>query len=329
MQKGLMLLLAVLTALAFSALAGAAGSGPSTLTFDDPAGDSSGGPDITNIKVDGDAASGTITFTVTASGLPLTAADGSQREVDLWLNTDRNDSTGSPSGNEYDIYFWTASTDPTQWSWDIEHWAGTGWAEVAETPTMHAGSNGNQFALQLSTADLGGATSFSLYAIAASFDASGSVLGKDFAPDSGSWAYDIAGPTRSVVAMEMPTIGKPALVPARPTAGKRVTVSFPVTASQPGKPAGPLTTGTVVGTASIAGKAVAHTTSFHDGVAKVSFLVPKTAKGKTAKVGVRITAPSSAGTTSVWVDIATGEQGLMGTTIKGGTTTKSASFAVH
>src|SRR5207249_11436856 len=133
------------TALALCALAGAASGGPSTLTFTDSAGDAAGAPDLTNVALDGDAASGTITFTLTATGLDLASADGSQREIDLWLNTDRNDSTGSPAGNEYDLYFWTQSTDPSQWSWDIGHWAGSDWQEVGQSATMHAGRSGDQF----------------------------------------------------------------------------------------------------------------------------------------------------------------------------------------
>jgi len=100
MQKGPMLFLAAFTALALCALAGAASGGPSTLTFTDSAGDAAGAPDLTNVALEGDGASGTITFTLTATGLDLASADGSQREIDLWLNTDRNDSTGSPAGNE-------------------------------------------------------------------------------------------------------------------------------------------------------------------------------------------------------------------------------------
>jgi hypothetical protein len=322
MKRGMMLFAATVAALALSGLAGAAGSAPSTITFTDPSGDAAGTADITGVAVTGDAASGTMTFTVTASGLALPTADGSQRSVDLWLNTDRNDSTGSAAGNEYDLSFWTDSTDPAQWFWDIETYANGDWQEVAETPTMHAGGNGNQFALQLNKSDLGGATSFDIYATSTAFDANGNVVAHENAPDQGRWVYDITGPSKTLTMLVMPSIGKPVLVPAKPTAGKRLTVSFPVTL----KPAAPLK---ITGTVLVAGKPVAHATSVQGGGASVSFVVPKTAKGKTVKVTVTVTAPSSESDNGTWLDIATGETGLQATVTKGGSATKTVSATVH
>jgi hypothetical protein len=322
MKRGMMLFAATVAALALSGLAGAAGTGPSTLTFNDPAGDAAGAPDITGVGVTGDATSGTITFTVTASALALPSADGSQRSIDLWLNTDRNDSTGSAAGNEYDLSFWTDSTDPTQWYWDIQNYANGGWQEVAQTPTMQAGDAGNQFVLQLNKSDLGGATSFDIYATSATFDANGNVVAHDIAPDQGRWVYDIAGPSKTLTMLVMPTIGKPVLVPATPTAGKRLTVSFPVTV----KPTTPLK---FASTVLVAGKPVAHVTSPQSVGANVSFLIPKTAKGKTVKVTVTVTAPSSENDNGTWIDVSTGETGLQATVTKGGSATKSVSATVH
>jgi hypothetical protein len=318
----MMLFAVTVAALALSGLAGAAGTGPSTLTFNDPAGDAAGAADITGVGVTGDAASGTIIFTVTASGLALPSADGSQRSIDVWLNTDRNDSTGSAAGNEYDLSFWTDSTDPAQWYWDIENYANGGWQEVAQTPTMQAGGTGNQFVLQLNKSDLGGATSFDIYATSATFDPNGNVVAHDIAPDQGRWVYDIAGPSKTLTMLLMPTIGKPVLVPAKPTAGKRFTVSFPVTV----KPTTPLK---FASTVLVAGKPVAHVTSPQGGGASVSFLIPKTAKGKTVKVTVTVTAPSSENDNGTWLDVSTGETGLQATVMKGGSATKSVSATVH
>ena len=230
-----MLFATTVAALALSSLAGAAGSGPSTMTFPDPTGDAAGAADITNVAVNGDAGSGTITFTFTATGLALPSADGSERSVDLWLNTDRNDATGSPAGNEYDLFFWTDSTDPAQRNWDIENYANGAWQEAAATATMHASGSGDQFTIQVNKSDLGGATSFDVYATSSTFDANGNVVGHDNAPDQGRWVYNITGPSQSLTTLVTPTIGKPMFGPAKPTAGKRFTVSFPVTMSRLGQ----------------------------------------------------------------------------------------------
>ena len=84
-----------------------------------------------------------------------------------------------------------------------------------------------------------------------------------------------------------PMLGKPAGVPARPAAGRRFTLSLPVTRSDTGRP---LLTGTIACHASVAGKVVRHVQSFTAGRARLSLVVPKTAKGKLLKVGVRVTA---------------------------------------
>ena len=328
-KTGMVALAATIALLALSGLAGAAGGKPSVLAFTDSAGDATGAPDMTKFTINGDAASGTITFGLTASGLALSSADGSQRQLDLWLNTDRNDSTGSPAGNEYALDVWTNSTDPNQWYWDIYHYANGDWQEVAETPTMHVSGSGNAFSIQVNKSDLGGATSFDLYATSLASDASGNALAHDIAPDVGAWLYDINGPSKTLIAFLKPTFGKPVIVPAKPTAGKRLTVSLPVTVTALGKPAAPLTTGKVVASASVGGKAVPHATSLTGGVAKVSLLVPASAKGKTVKVAVTVTPPSSENDDSTWIDIASGEQGVQGNLVRGMSASKTVSVTVH
>ena len=100
----------------------------------------------------------------------------------------------------------------------------------------------------------------------------------------------------------VPVIGSATIAPG-PVAGRRVTVSFPVTRSDNGAP---LTEGTITVTcsASVAGKAIKCAGQSTNGVARLSFVVPKTAKGKRLKVGVTIVAD-------------------------GQTATKAASFPVH
>ena len=194
---------------------------------------------------------------------------------------------------------------------------------------MHASGGGSDFSIQVNKSDLGGATSFDLYATSLASDASGNALAHDVAPDVGAWLYDINGPSKTLIAFLRPTFGKPVFVPAKPTAGKRLTVSLPVTVSALGKPAAPLTTGKIVGSASIGGKAVPHATSLKGGVAKVSLLVPASARGKTVNVSVTVTPPSSENDDSTWVDITSGEQGLQANLVKGMSTTKTLSVTVR
>ena len=80
-------------------------------------------------------------------------------------------------------------------------------------------------------------------------------------------------------------IGAPVTTPAYPQSGKRFTVSFSVVRSDSGAP---LKNGTMICEPSVAGKVIAHTESFRNGTAKLSFVVPKTAKGKALKVKLAI-----------------------------------------
>ena len=84
-----------------------------------------------------------------------------------------------------------------------------------------------------------------------------------------------------------PVLGKPVGVPAKPVAGKRFTFSLPVTRSDTGAL---LLTGKMDCDPSVAGKVIRHAESFKAGKARLSFVVPKTAKGKLLKVKIKITA---------------------------------------
>ena len=82
-----------------------------------------------------------------------------------------------------------------------------------------------------------------------------------------------------------PIIGRPTTAPVAAVAGTRFTVSFNVTRSDDNAP---LETGTMICDPSVHGKVIRHAESFVDGVARLSFLVPKTAKGKALKVKLAI-----------------------------------------
>lgn len=92
-----------------------------------------------------------------------------------------------------------------------------------------------------------------------------------------------AASSRSAVVVR-PVIGAPTTVPAKATAGKRFTVSFKVTRSDNGKA---LTTGTMICDPSSAGKVITHAESFRAGVARLSFVIPATAKQVRVKVTIK------------------------------------------
>lgn len=147
-------------------------------------------------------------------------------------------------------------------------------------------------------------------------------------PGDGADVPRDAGPAKTMTMFLTPVIGKPVMTPTRVMAGKRVTVTFPVTRSDAAQPK-PLTSGTMVCDPSIGGKVIPHAESFTNGVARLSFVVPKTAKGKLLKVKVTIKAPTYRGEDGTSVDIATGQLALVAQWYQGQSATKIASFLTH
>src|SRR5262245_13405951 len=110
--------------LALLAVSGSASAGSGA--FSDPAGDVAAAvPDIGSVTVNGDPATGTVTVMVSATGYLPPVADGLERGVDVWLDTDRNESTGDPTdGTEYALEAWNDTTG--RW-WDMGRWNGQKW----------------------------------------------------------------------------------------------------------------------------------------------------------------------------------------------------------
>ncbi len=123
-----------------------------------------------------------------------------------------------------------------------------------------------------------------------------------------------------------PVIGKAVAVPAKLVAGKRVTVSFRVTRSDGGKP---LSGGSMVCDPSVGGKLVRHVESFRNGLARLSFVVPKAAKGKQLRVKLTIKAPSYQGQDGSYIDVVSGQTGTVHTYYKGGSASKTVSLPVR
>jgi hypothetical protein len=308
-----------------------------SVTFSDPAGDAgTSSPDITSVTINGDPAIGTITVAVTATGYLPASPDGLERDINVFLDTDKNGSTGSPCGCEYALAAWNDSTGV--W-WDMGRWDGSAWKSVPQSATMSFTRSGDVFTWTLNAADLGGATGFAFFGAASAYDAGGNAVGRDFAPEDASWTYDLSAgaptpatttttsvPTRTLTMFLTPEIGKPATVPVRAVAGKRLTFSFHVNRSDDHKP---LMSGKMIGASSVAGKVVPHTQSFSRGVARLSLVVPKSAKGKQLKVKLTIMAPSYKGADGTYVDIATGQTGTIHTSYSGQSATRIVSLVIR
>jgi hypothetical protein len=278
-------------------------------TFTDPTGDAQGAPDVKSITINGDPATGAMTVAVTVTGILPASEDGLTRNVSVFLDTDKNESTGSPSGCEYAL---EAGSDPDEVWWDVFRWDGSKWQSIPQSQTMTFSRSGDVLTWTLNKTDLDGATRFEVYITTARRDASGNILGTDSAPDGrvDHWFYDLtasdtAPPTPAPTIVLTLQIQAPSTTPLKAVAGKAFTVRFPVrfvsgTSGDPIRVTFAPKSGDMVCAPTVKGKLIAHKESFKSGVARLSFVIPRTASGKLLKVKVAITAddPTSAGSKS-------------------------------
>jgi hypothetical protein len=256
-----------------------------TGSFTDPAGDAKGAPDITAVSVTSDA-TGTVQLSVTVPGVE--AIDGAQEpEVDVWFDTDKNGATGSPAGNEYNLFYWRSADDS---GWDLEKWDGTKYAEAPASQTLLFSRSGDTLTWRFSSKTDIPTSGFNFYVASGIFDSSNNETAEDDAPDDGVWTFDV---TSAVIA---PAIGKPLAVPKRPVHGRLFSVSFPVTRTDTGAQ---LQGGTLTVSATVGGKAVAKNASLANATAHVAVQVPAKAKGKTLVLKVTVAANGKTATRSV------------------------------
>jgi hypothetical protein len=90
-----------------------------------------------------------------------------------------------------------------------------------------------------------------------------------------------------------PVIGVPTTSPGQAVAGKRFTVTFPVKRSDNGSA---LKAGKMICDPSVAGKVIRHSERFANGKARLSFVIPQSAAGKSLRVKVTIKAGSGSAT---------------------------------
>jgi hypothetical protein len=256
-----------------------------TGSFTDPAGDAKGSPDITGVAVTSDA-NGTVQLSLTVPGVE--AIDAAQDpEVDVYFDTDKNGATGSPAGNEYDLYYWRTADDS---GWDLEKWDGTKYAEAPASQTLLFSRSGDTLTWRFNSKTDIVTSGFNFFVASGIFDSSNNEISEDDAPDDGVWTFDVSS---AVIA---PAVGKPLAVPKRPVHGKLFSVSFPITRTDTGRQ---LQGGTVSVAATIGGKPVPKNASLANATAHVALQVPAKAKGKTLVVKVTISANGRTATRSV------------------------------
>jgi len=290
-RLGVLLVLAALVVGVPAALGGSTHAAANSQTFADSVGEDASAPDITNIAVSNDDA-GLITFQVNIPNRPALTPD---MFVVIFLDTDQKPTTGAADflGAEYAIDLESGSVNLFQWN-------GSDFVLApSQTSLTFAYSSGAT--IRVSAADLGKTKGINFWAVAASgaIDASGNPvppeqIHRDYAPDinHGTYAYKVL--TKLVLTVTaFTTSPKPA------KAGRPFSVSLAATQNDTG---GPVGSGTVVCTASLAGTrvvAVRHVVS--NGVATCLWRIPKTAKGRIIRgtitltvQGTRVTRPFSA-----------------------------------
>ena len=300
---------AAVLALLLGAMTTAASAG--TMTYNDPAGDAQGGPDVTTVTINGDPATSTIKIAVTVPGYFPATADGLERDVFVSLDTDRSFATGDPDdGTEYSLGAWNDASG--RW-WDISRWNGSKWESIPESPTMSFTRTGDVITWTVNSSDMGGATGFRFYALSGIWNVTDEKwTARDEAPDgTGWWDFSLAGTTQESPPSTAPRVAllvsAPETTPKRPLAGKPFTVTFLARFQKEQEITSidlatgetktgmavtwtPVPRGRIVGTASVGGKAIARGATFKTGDARLSFVVPKTAKGKMLQVKVKVTA---------------------------------------
>lgn len=250
-------------------------------TFSDAVGERAGAPDISTVTVslDGEV----LTVDAQVDGMPELVSDGS---VVFLLNTDSNLASGKYAGADYAL-FWDMKT----MQGSVLRWNGTDYVaaeKVADPSRMIIGGSTAGFMFNL--ANFGSPKHIEFSVMVSKGSPETGLL--DAAPDAGLWAFEAVAPTptptpgpATPAPAVKPVIAAPLTTPAKAVAGKRFTVKFPVTRSDNGRP---LTAGTMICDPSVNGRVLTHAESFGAGTAKLSFLVPKSMKGKQLKVKMTI-----------------------------------------
>jgi hypothetical protein len=274
----------VLVALPSTALGSAArgsASASNSQTFQDSTGENAAAPDITTTTVSNDDA-GNLTFQVNISNRPALTPD---MLLLLYLDTDNNASTGDPQafGADYVLQLVAGQVD-------LFPWAGTDYGTSVATPSLIYSYGSTGATIHVSASALASTKAFNFAVVAASGIAVDEAGNPDFtnavqdiAPDSGHGAYKYNVLTTLKLSVSaFTTSPKPA------KAGKPFSVGLAVNENDTN---GPVKTGTVACSATVAGKHIpaAHKGGIANGIATCVWPLPKKAKGKTIRGTIALT----------------------------------------
>ena len=294
-------LLALVAAFVVASVAGSSAfaDGAKLVSFADPAGDGAE-LDVTLVTVDADRAAGTVRLAVTVTGFDPGSWDGRRRNIQVYLDTDLNRSTPAPNYGS-DLMFMADLASP-----EIVPYYGRpkppSWPFQPLPPTMSFSQSGNVLTWVFPLAELGPAEGFDFLMYTSLQETAGGTIWRipDHAPDGVGrfWRYyiptEFVAPPQPVVVR--PVFGSMLTAPSKPVAGKKLVFTLAVNRSDTGAP---LTTGTMTCDPLVGGKVLKHTESFTNGKVRLSFVVPKTAKGKLIKIKVKITNGSQSATKAV------------------------------
>jgi hypothetical protein len=154
MLRGLVLATALAVGLAVApAHAGVANHNPVAIT--DPAGDSTGAPDITRVTV-ANSNAGEILFIVQVGNRNALAAND---EVNIVIDSDQNAATGERNGDGGDDYvIWIDGTERTL---GMLRWNGSAWERAADSTLEGTYSNG--YIVVINRSELGNTSRFNYY----------------------------------------------------------------------------------------------------------------------------------------------------------------------
>ena len=243
---------ALLIVLCCAATVAATASGSSALqaaapsSFTDPSGDAGDAPDVTTVTVSNDT-NGQVTFLVNFPAAPSGALG-----TDIYIDSDRNGSTGDPNtaGADWDLY-----QDWSTHQYAVGTWNGSSWVGApATTASVSTNSTGNQLSFSINRSEIGNTSGFNFWVD--SYNGQGGAGHEDQAPDNGLWSYtiDTSTPTTTPTAPLQLSVVR-LVAPKTVAAGKGYAVAMFVKRSDSGDFLGD--EGTVRCTARAAGHAVA------------------------------------------------------------------------
>jgi hypothetical protein len=273
--------------LAAGGQAAPASGAANSVTFPDSTGEDPAAPDIASIVVSNDDR-GNLVFRLNIPNRPELTGD---MAILLFVDTDNNPASGDPDwlGADYLIEWdgpFAGSSFNGLFRWDGSDYAGP--LGIPQTSLVVAYANGVA-EIRISAAELGGTKRFKFVALAIggiALDANGEVdftnVKLDFAPDPGKglYAYEVRTVTPALKVQRFVS------QPARPVAGKLFAVSATVVRNDGRSVA----SGRTVCRATISGQALrTAAASFRGGLARCSFRILATARGKTLRITMTIT----------------------------------------